>query len=775
MSTPVKFQSGQIFSYFWSGDHYFPGLTDKAIAQAAASGATGITLAWNEYVNPSTGTIYDFNTLSDITKVAGIAKSYGLTVSLQPYFQVSTLAGQYYSLQTESFETYFGLYSKITPNSNVINTFLRAFQPNYQTYLQSLGKIANSINASYLAIGGEMSPLDASAFDSFWQNAINTVRGVFTGPLTYVMWGSIIYDQANQASNSYDGAPYHYIDMYKWLDLVAPQIHKPLSNTTTLTYAQAMAGLNANTVASSQPMNTLRAWKAYADSFGLPMITAESGFTSYTTPWIPADKSLPTALSPTYDIQQAELTQAFFDAVKLNPNDLAGITFIANVFPDDTPGDGVGPAQFSQSWWWKYGWSTWDKPAMYTYEASVSGTDTMHGVPGADSFVALVGRPTTIHTNQSNDTIFSESTYGSTFDGQSAAVDTAIYNSPSTNYVIRSDSSGIHVLDEQTQGAKADLLLNIVNIQFTDMTVQTKWLAESAALPVASMAALTDVYIAYFNRAPDAGGLYYWASRMSEGMTVPQTAASFAVQQETVAQYPATMSTGDFIVAVYQNVLNRNALATGDAAGYNYWLGQLQSGAISKSAFVLAIINGALANSGSTADTAYLSNKEAAGAHFAITDGLTDTAQAHAVMSLFNSTYTTSGPTAAVTAANHLADADLANISAHPELVFQLSLPAALEGNFVFANPLSDAPSPSFISTPISNPPDNGTNVINDAPQAGRTPTISDFQYGPDRLNTDLIGAANSMPRVYDNTATGIQAISIQYHTDPSQGIVPTA
>ena len=104
---------------------------------------------------------------------------------------------------------------------------------------------------------------------------------------------------------------------------------------------------------------------------------------------------------------------------------------------------------------------------------------------------------------------------------------------------------------------------------------------------------LVQLYVATFSRAPDAAGMAYWVNQISTGaMTLEQTAKSFFVQPEAQGWYPPTQATGDFIDTVYQNVLNR----TSDSAGKAYWTTQLSSGAVDKATFVLAIINGALAN-----------------------------------------------------------------------------------------------------------------------------------------------------------------------------------
>ncbi len=160
--------------------------------------------------------------------------------------------------------------------------------------------------------------------------------------------------------------------------------------------------------------------------------------------------------------------------------------------------------------------------------------------------------------------------------------------------------------------------------------------------PVVSIAPLVDLYIASFNRAPDADGLNYWATQFANGMSLPKIAESFFTQHEATLAYPAGQSTGTFVDTVYQNVLGRSA----DAGGLAYWTAQLQAGHVAKDTFLLALINGAAG----TADATYLANKEQVGVHFAIVQGLNDSTEAKTVMT---------GVTSAaesVIAANHLTD-----------------------------------------------------------------------------------------------------------------------
>jgi hypothetical protein len=126
--------------------------------------------------------------------------------------------------------------------------------------------------------------------------------------------------------------------------------------------------------------------------------------------------------------------------------------------------------------------------------------------------------------------------------------------------------------------------------------------------------ALELIYIAYFDRSADGGGLSFWAGQIQRAQVGGQTgtivasnvANSFAPQTETVALYSflAPLVSGGtinpntpvaqagltaFVGAVYQNLFSRAA----DSAGQNYWAGQITSGAVGLGAAALAIANGA--------------------------------------------------------------------------------------------------------------------------------------------------------------------------------------
>lgn len=127
-----------------------------------------------------------------------------------------------------------------------------------------------------------------------------------------------------------------------------------------------------------------------------------------------------------------------------------------------------------------------------------------------------------------------------------------------------------------------------------------------------SLDTLTQLYVATFNRSPDAAGILYWLHDSS--LSLEEVATSFFDQPETQLLYPPNTNNASFINEVYQNLFNRSP----DAEGLSYWEKELDSGNVPKSSFILAAINGAEAAfyRGQFQDYRTLENKKEVGLHF---------------------------------------------------------------------------------------------------------------------------------------------------------------
>ena len=119
---------------------------------------------------------------------------------------------------------------------------------------------------------------------------------------------------------------------------------------------------------------------------------------------------------------------------------------------------------------------------------------------------------------------------------------------------------------------------------------------------------ITKIYIGYFDRAPDPVGLNYWVGRFNDGMSLQDIAQSFSEQPESTNKYPylaaSNIASPDtFLNTVYANLFER----TPDAAGLEYWKGQITSGR-PIGEIIFDIINGAT-NTDAGQDLAILGNK----------------------------------------------------------------------------------------------------------------------------------------------------------------------
>lgn len=130
---------------------------------------------------------------------------------------------------------------------------------------------------------------------------------------------------------------------------------------------------------------------------------------------------------------------------------------------------------------------------------------------------------------------------------------------------------------------------------------------------------VTELYIAFFDRAPDSDGLRYW---QQSGLSLEQISESFFYQEETQKKYPDTLTNEEFITTIYQNLFDHDP----DPDGLLYWVNELENGTMSRASSILIITQGALGD-----DKIILQNKTEVGLYFAQA-GLNDIWQATEVM-----------------------------------------------------------------------------------------------------------------------------------------------
>lgn len=129
---------------------------------------------------------------------------------------------------------------------------------------------------------------------------------------------------------------------------------------------------------------------------------------------------------------------------------------------------------------------------------------------------------------------------------------------------------------------------------------------------------ITQLYVGYYNRAPDPEGLNYWIGRVNAGVSLADIANSFAASPEAIATYPYlafpnVANAETFLEQVYQNLFNR----TIDADGLEYYSNKLATGQTTPGQIIAEIQANANTNPNNS-DGQVLANKVTVGLDFAL-------------------------------------------------------------------------------------------------------------------------------------------------------------
>lgn len=266
--------------------------------------------------------------------------------------------------------------------------------------------------------------------------------------------------------------------------------------------------------------------------------------------------------------------------------------------------------------------------------------DTLTGSTGPDTMIGMAGDDT-ISGGDGDDTIFGDAGDDAISGGDGS--DTAGYSGARNEFTIQFEiGAAIVVEDRKINGEGIDALTEIERLSFADdETINLGAIDGVVDVSSDDLSILIEVYIAYFNRAPDALGLYFWASAYSNGVSLPEIAALFLDQDETRATYPSDATNLEFATQVYSNVLGR----TPDNAGLLFWQGQLDDGNVGRDTFILEVLEGAKADAPASAtqdfidlqqaDQSYLATKTDIGTYFSAIKGLSDVTDASAAMEAF--------------------------------------------------------------------------------------------------------------------------------------------
>lgn len=174
-----------------------------------------------------------------------------------------------------------------------------------------------------------------------------------------------------------------------------------------------------------------------------------------------------------------------------------------------------------------------------------------------------------------------------------AGKDIVVFSGKLSEYII-SQQTGSYKVNAKNGTSGEDQLVNVESLKFDDMTVNLRVQNAVAGASADGVQRLIELYVAFFNRVPDADGLAYWLGELKAGKSMNAIADIFynaGVQFSSLTGFSATMSNSDFIHVIYKNVLGRTDGA--DADGLAYWNQQLSEGKASRGSLVSTILDAA--------------------------------------------------------------------------------------------------------------------------------------------------------------------------------------
>jgi hypothetical protein len=197
------------------------------------------------------------------------------------------------------------------------------------------------------------------------------------------------------------------------------------------------------------------------------------------------------------------------------------------------------------------------------------------------------------------------------------------------NYTVTRTSTGVTVVDKTGADGTSNLS-SVQTLKFTDVSVNLGIGDKSKTIAAADLQLLTELYVAFFNRVPDADGLSYWMDQFKGGRSIDLIADSFydaAIQASAITGYSSSMTNADFVKVIYKNVLGRSdSTVPPDAEGVSYWSDQLATGKATRGTLIKTMLGSAHsfkgdATFGWVADL--LDNKYTVATYVAMKQGLT--------------------------------------------------------------------------------------------------------------------------------------------------------
>jgi hypothetical protein len=172
---------------------------------------------------------------------------------------------------------------------------------------------------------------------------------------------------------------------------------------------------------------------------------------------------------------------------------------------------------------------------------------------------------------------------------------TTNFSGPRINYTLNKIGNQV-VVNDLVGNSGSQTLTDVTTLNFADMSINFRVGELAQKMPEATLQSLIELYIAFFNRSPDADGLVYWMETILAGATLEGIAESFYAAGKLYPQltgYSDTMTTQEFIRVVYKNVLGRTGATAPTDGEVNYWANEVTSGHFTKAGIINVMLNSA--------------------------------------------------------------------------------------------------------------------------------------------------------------------------------------
>lgn len=219
--------------------------------------------------------------------------------------------------------------------------------------------------------------------------------------------------------------------------------------------------------------------------------------------------------------------------------------------------------------------------------------DTLSGLAGND-YLSGNGGNDVLDGGAGNDTLAGGAGDDSILGG--TGFDTVSYSRFFSDYKFTKTDTGFKVEDKYYGRNEVDTLTGVEYLKFSNINLNLTVKEKAASIADSDVKMLIELYVAFFNRTPDADGVAYWIDEFKKGQSIAQISESFynigaSDQFAALTGFTTSMTNEDFINTFYRNVLGRSDGA--DEGGLNYWNNKLATGAASRSSLAQDILNSA--------------------------------------------------------------------------------------------------------------------------------------------------------------------------------------